>query len=87
MCSFGLFMCNVSSGPELSFTFSKRHMENITVNVLDELKYCYGFSPRNFQVLTQLLNVHYIFKDINHKVSPLIYLYKITDITTQIVLG
>lgn len=87
MGSFSLFMCNVSSGPELSFTFSRRHMENITVNVLDEPKYCYGFSPRNFHVLTQLLNVHRIFKDINHKVSPSIHLCEVTDITTQIVLG
>lgn len=30
--SFGFFIYNVSSGPELSSTFSGRHMENITVN-------------------------------------------------------
>lgn len=50
--------------------------------MLDEPKYCYGFSPRNISVLTQLLSVHYAFEDINQKVSLLIHLCKITDLTT-----
>ena len=60
----------------------------ISLSVMfDEPKYCYGFSPRNLRVLTQLLNVHYIFKDINHKVPLLLDLYKIADLTTRVVLG
>lgn len=57
---FGLFIYDVSSGTELSFAFPGKHTENMSM-MLDELKYCYGFSPRNINVLTQLLSVHCIF--------------------------
>ena len=84
---FGFFMYDVSSGTEPSFTFPGNHMENITVYDAWWAQICYGFSPGNSSVLTQLLSVHYVFKNTNHKVSLLIHLCKITDLTTWVFLG